>query len=207
MGMWELSHIPIIHGYGFFYKTEELLLQLFQGGQDLLGQGRDAGHAGAGGIVDGVQDGGVRSIQRGLAAAGGTVGAVGTVGLVVVQLDVIGNIVGVRDAALEQAGVLVQILEVLGQSKADALGQAAVEVAVHQELVHDGADVGHAGELDDLDLAGLGVDLDLGQEDGVHVGGKGLALGGVLIHRVVGAVGGDPVAPSAARRQALPDMT
>ena len=118
------------------------LFQSLERFEHLLRQGRDAGDAGAGGVVDGVEDGGVRGIQRGLAAAGGTVGAVGTVGLVEVQLDVIGGVVRVRDAALEKAGVLREILKVLGQRKADALDKAAVEVALDEQAVHDGADVG-----------------------------------------------------------------
>ena len=101
---------------------KSLLLQRLERGEHLVRAGRDAGDAGAGGVVDGVQDGRVRRIQRGLAAAGGAVGAVGTVGLVVVQLDVIGNVIGVRDAAAQEAGLLLEIVEVLAEGQADALG-------------------------------------------------------------------------------------
>ncbi len=129
-----------------------LLLEGLEGGEHLVRAGRDAGDARAGGVVDGVQDGGVRGVQRSLAAAGGAVGAVRAVGLVVDDLDVIGHVVRVGDAALEQAGLLLEIVKVLAEGKADALGQAAVEVAVHQQSVHDRADVGHGGELLHLDL-------------------------------------------------------
>ena len=95
------------------------LLQLSQGSQHNFGQSGNAGDAGAGSVVDGVQDCGVRSIQRSLATAGSTVGTIGTVSLQVVQLDVIGNILGIRNAAVLQAGVLGQILEVLGQCQTD----------------------------------------------------------------------------------------
>ena len=62
----------------------------------------------------------MRCIQRGLAAAGGAVGAVGPVGLGVVQLNVVGDVLGVGDAAVFQAGVLVQVVEVLAQRQTDA---------------------------------------------------------------------------------------
>ena len=75
----------------------------------------------------------MRGVQRSLAAAGGAVGAVRTVGLVVDDLDVVGNVVRVGDAALEKAGLLLEIVEVLAEGQADALGQAAVEVAVDQD--------------------------------------------------------------------------
>ncbi len=107
-----------------------LFSECLQGGEHLVRRGRDTGDTGSGGIEDRVEDGRVRRIQRGLAAAGSTVGAGGTIGLVVDELDVIRDVLDVRDAALEQAGVLRQIFEVLGQRKADALCQAAVEVAV-----------------------------------------------------------------------------
>ena len=82
----------------------------------------------------------MRGVQRGLAAAGGAVGAVRTrVVLLVHELDVVGRVVRVRDAALGERGVLLEVLEVLGQREADALDEAAVEVAVDGELVEDGA--------------------------------------------------------------------
>ena len=90
--------------------------------------------------------------------------------------------------------MLGQVIEVLGQSQADALCQAAVEVAVNQQLVHDGTHVSNAGELLNGNLTGLGIDADLGQEQGVHIGCEGLALRGSLINGVSCAVVADPVA-------------
>lgn len=84
----------------------------------------------------------MRCIQRSLTAAGGTVGTVGTVGLDEVELDVVRSIIRVRDAALEQARLLLQIVKVLGQCKTDALNKTAVEVALNEKPVHDRADVG-----------------------------------------------------------------
>ena len=104
------------------------LLQLSQGSQDDFGQSGDAGDPSAGSIVDSVQDCGVRSIQRSLAAAGSTVRTIGTVGLQIMQLDVIGNILGIRNTAVLQAGVLGEVLEVLGKSQADALCQLLIPV-------------------------------------------------------------------------------
>ena len=104
----------------------------------------------------------MRSIQRSFAAAGSTVRTIGTVGLQVVQLDVVGNVLGIRNTAAVQAGVLGQILEVLGQCQTDALCQSTVEVAVNQQLVQDGADVSDSGEFLNLDLTGLGVNTDFG---------------------------------------------
>ena len=74
---------------------------------------------------------------------------------------------------------------VSANGQADALDEAAVEVAVHGQLVQDGADVRDGGELLDLDLAGLSVNANLGHEDGVHIGRKGLALCGILIDRMI----------------------
>ena len=105
----------------------DLLFQILQSSQNNLRPGGDTGDPRAGGVVDGVQDGGVRGIQRSLAAAGSAVGAFGTVGLDVVQLDVIGNILGVRNAAALQAGVLGQVVEVLAEGIQAMPKQAVID--------------------------------------------------------------------------------
>ena len=51
----------------------DLLFQILQSSQNNLRQSGDTGDPGAGSVVDGVQDGGVRGIQRSLAAAGSAV--------------------------------------------------------------------------------------------------------------------------------------
>ena len=50
----------------------------------------------------------------------------------------------------------------LPQRLADALGDAAMHLALHQHRVEDLADIVHRGVARDLDRAGLGIDLDLG---------------------------------------------
>ena len=70
------------------------LLQLSQGSQDDLGQSGDAGDTSAGSVVNCVQNCGVRSIQRSFATASCAVRTIGTVGLQIVQFDVIGNLCG-----------------------------------------------------------------------------------------------------------------
>ena len=77
---------------------------------------------------------------------------------------------------------------------ADALNKTAVELALDKQTVHNRSDVGNAGELLHLYLARLGIHHHLRQEYAVHIRCKGLALGGVLIHGVIGAVCGGPVA-------------
>ena len=51
------------------FRLSKGLDVLLHGSQDLLGQRRQVPHAGAAGVVDGVDDGGVRRSQRNLAAA------------------------------------------------------------------------------------------------------------------------------------------
>ena len=75
---------PIVTRSMRILKT--LRLHLLEGREHDLGQGRDAGDTRAGGVVDGVEDGRVRGVQRGLAAAGGAVGAVGGCSVVASRL-------------------------------------------------------------------------------------------------------------------------
>src|SRR5262249_60031374 len=49
----------------------------------------------------------------------------------------------------------------LEQRLADALGEAAVDLALDDHRIDDGADVVDAPETDDLDAAGVGIDLEL----------------------------------------------
>ena len=50
---------------------------------------------------------------------------------------------------------------VLQQRLADALHDAAMQLAVDQHRIDDGAEVVDRGVLHDLDVAGVGIDLDL----------------------------------------------
>ena len=56
-------------------------------------------------------------------------------------------------------GVVEALLE---QRAADALHDAAADLLVHQHRVDDGAAILHHPVLQQLDEAGLGVDLDVG---------------------------------------------
>ena len=78
--------------------------------------------------------------------------------------------------APEHRIVLLDVLEVLGQRQADALGDAAVHLAIDHQLVVDLADVGHDREALDRGLAGPGVHIHFGHEDAVHIDREGLAL-------------------------------
>ena len=64
----------------------------------------------------------------------------------------------------ERAGdelALAVVLRVLHQALADALHHAAVDLSLHQQRVHDRAEVVHRAVAHHLHHAGLGIDLDL----------------------------------------------
>ena len=87
-----------------------------------------------------------------------------------------------------------QILEILGQCQTNTLNETAVEVSVYQQLVHDGTYIGNAGEFLYFNLTGLGIYTYLRQEQGVHINGERIALGGGLIYRMLCAIAGNPLA-------------
>ena len=172
---------PPLHSI-IFFQLLKALLNFFQSFENDLRTCGNACYTRAGSVEDGVQYSRVRCIQRSLAAAGGTVRSVGTrVVLLVYELDVIGNIAGIRNTALEKAGVYLEVFEVFGECEADALCKTAVEVAVDSELIEDSSDVSDSRELFDLYLAGRRIDSDLGEEYGVHVRRERIALAGCLI--------------------------
>ena len=72
----------------------------------------------------------MRRRQRRLADAGRAERAVGTRCLEIEDLDVVRDVLRIRDAAIAQRGVQFQVVEVLGQGQADALGETAVDLAV-----------------------------------------------------------------------------
>ena len=88
--------------------------------------------------------------------------------------------------------MLLQILEVLGQRQADALGNSAHNLSVHHRLVDNGTKVRYHGKFHNLYFSGLHIDLHHRQVDAVHVYGEGIALSRFLI--AVGAGGGYPFA-------------
>ena len=65
---------------------------------------------------------------------------------------------------------LLDIVVVLAERKTDAVGDAAVRLAVDRVDVADLADLVHAGEADDPGLAGLGIHLDLSQVQDIGIG-------------------------------------
>ena len=72
--------------------------------------------------------------------------------------------------------MLLDILEVLGEGEADALGDAAVVLAVHHEAVVDLPAVAHEGHAVHGGLARFRVHGHLGHEHAVHVNHEGLPL-------------------------------
>ena len=92
----------------------------------------------------------------------------------------------VHVGAGQQLAVLV-IDRVLAQRLADALHDPAMRLAIDQQRVDDRAEIIDESIADDLDHAGLGVDLDLG--DVAAIGeGRGRAVGDQLRHRGSAAV-------------------
>ena len=73
-------------------------------------------------------------------------------------------------------GVLLQILIVFTQGQTHSLGQTAIDLTVNNEFVAQFADVSHADQLLHRALAACDLNRDLGQEQAVHVVGKGRAL-------------------------------
>ena len=77
-----------------------------------------------------------------LADAGRAEGTVLAWRLDVVEVELVRDVAGEGQTAGEHRSVLVEVFEVLGQRQADALGDAAVHLAVHHQPVVDLADVG-----------------------------------------------------------------
>src|SRR4051794_30048602 len=132
-------------------------------------QHRNAGETGAGGVADGGEDGGGGGDQRRLAHA---LGAEGTAGLCL--LDQVG--LDGRHVADGGDQVVVQVLgaagnEFLYQRHAEPLGDATVDLALHQRRIDGAADVVGGDDLDRLGGAERGVDLHFGHLRGEAVGG------------------------------------
>ncbi len=83
---------------------------------------------------------------------------------------------------------------------ADALGEAAMDLAGDDHRVHLVAEIVDRGQREDVDLAGLGIDLDLAEMDAIgegeirriEIGGlleAGLDLGRREGDRIVGSAG------------------
>ncbi len=105
--------------------------------------------------------------------------------------NLIGDVLGVRETARQQSGVLLQVLEVLGERQTDALGDAAVHLAVDDQLVVDLAHVAHGSVSLHRGLAGPSVHRHFGHEHAVHVDGERTAL---RISRRSGVHRGRPLA-------------
>ena len=136
---------------------------------DDVRQRRHAEDAHAAGVVDGVEDRRMRRRQRRFADARRAERSERPRRFEIEDLHVVRDVLRIGDAAIAQRGVQLQIVEVLGQGEADALREAAVDLAVDRGAVDDRADVDRGGELDHLGLAGLHVDFDFRHEDFVHV--------------------------------------
>ena len=104
------------------------------------------------------------------------------------DVELVGDVLRERKAGPDHRGVLLDVLEVLGQREADALGDAAVHLAVNYGLVDDLAHVGHRSETLDRRLAGLGVHRDFRHEDAVHVRRERCALAIAVATGVDGGV-------------------
>ena len=76
------------------------------------------------------------------------------------------EIVGTRHAIVHERARLelaaLVIDRVLVERLADALDQRAMDLALDDQRVDDAAEVVSAGEVDELDRAGLAIDFDLG---------------------------------------------
>ena len=98
------------------------LLNIFEGFENDLRTCRNTSYARTCRVENGVQDRRVRRIQRSFAAACSTVRSVGTrVILLVYKLNIVRNVVGIRNTALEKAGVYLEIFKIFRQCKTDAL--------------------------------------------------------------------------------------
>ena len=172
-----------------------------EGGADDVGEGGEVGDRVAGGVADGGEDGRGGGDEDVLAEALGAEGAFGVGGLDEDGLDF-------RDVADGGDEVVVQVVGAAGEvflheREADALGDAALDLAFGEGGVDGAAEVVGGGELQELHGAEGGVDGELGDLGAVAVDGVGGALavgveggGG----RVVAFLGGEDVALGSAGR-------
>ena len=149
---------------------------------DVAGSDGDA-HADR--VMDGVEDRGRGRHRRRLADALGAERS----GRIEALHDVDGDLRHVerrRHDVIGQVGIDVAPLGVeqhlLLQRHADAHRNAALDLAFDQHRIDGGAAIMRGGDAQDFDLAGLVVDVDLGDLRGVDVGRERLALPGLRIH-------------------------
>ena len=134
-------------------------------------------------MFDGVEDGGGGAVHGEFADAFGAAGAVGGGDLFEGDVDgwdvgagghdVVGHLV-VGEVAVVPEALLVE-------GVADALGDAAFDLACGEDGVEDFADFLQGVEVGDAGGVGGGVDGDFGDVDGPGVGGIGFAAVGLVV--------------------------
>src|ERR1019366_1727561 len=144
--------------------------------EDVFGQQRDLGEGDAGGVLDGVEDCRSGAVHGKFADAFGAAGAVDAGCLLEIDADgrEVGggghDVVGHLAVAHEAVSVYAFFVE----SVADALGDAALNLAPGEDGVDDLADLLQGVEVGDLGRVGESINGDLGDVDGPGIGGVGV---------------------------------
>ena len=110
------------------------------------------------------------------------------------KFNIIRSILRIRDTTVLQSSIMIQILKVFCQSKADTLYKTTVEVTLYKKSVHDRTYVSHTGELLNCNLTCFCIDSNFRKENSVHISCKRISLGGILIDRMICTEGSYPVA-------------
>lgn len=84
----------------------------------------------------------------------------------------------VRQAAGDEAGVFLEVLKIFCQSQTNALRQTAVDLAVDNTLIGNGAKITDMSKLDYFRFACLDVYFDFRHEDIVHIDRERITLTG-----------------------------
>src|SRR5699024_6201756 len=121
-------------------------------GLNLLGQSRHLMDADAAGVVNTVQYRAVAGCLERLGSSRRTERAVRDLAVQMNQRDVVRNVLDVGSAGAEHVGVLLHIMVIFLQSKADAVHDAAVGLSVDRVDVADASYEVHAGKLENRGL-------------------------------------------------------
>ena len=135
----------------------------------------------------------MRSIQWSLTTAGSSIRAAWTIGFIEMKFNIIRSILRIRDTTVLQSSIMIQILKVFCQSKADTLYKTTVEVTLYKKSVHDRSYIRYTGELLNCNLTCFCIDSNFRKENSVHISCKRISLGGILIDRMICTEGCHPV--------------
>ncbi len=144
-----------------------------------------------GGVMNGIDDRHMRRGQGQFPYAGSAKRTIFPWRFEIMNVEPVRDVLWIRDTARHERRVLVELFKILGQGQADALSNASVNLAVHNQFVVDLPDVCDHRVPFHRGLPGLGVYSHFGHEKAVHVYGKGRSLRRLEI--AVGIHGGGPL--------------